>query len=67
MKGLTSILFSLLFSTISLAEPLQIAQDPWPPFVDETAKGYGLSIEVVQAALEPKGYQFQIILDKYIK
>lgn len=60
IRALISTLFCLLFTVSSYAQTLTIAQDPWPPFVDEDAAGQGLSIEIVRAALEPKGYQIKM-------
>lgn len=60
IKTLISALLCCVFSIGSHAQTLTIAQDPWPPFVDDDAPGQGLSIEIVRAALEPKGYTLQM-------
>lgn len=42
------------------AETLVGGADPWPPFVDPSAPGGGVCVEIVSAALKTQGYAFDM-------
>ena len=57
---LRPILFFVLLSLypqVSMAQVIRIVSSQWPPYVDNSMPEKGLAVELVNKALERKGYQ----------
>lgn len=56
------IFFSFVFcqSIYAAGKIVTAAADPWPPFIDSSEPGGGLSVEVVRAAFETQAYEFKM-------
>lgn len=60
-------LFLLMFFSLILSQPgfsagkmLTMASDPWPPFIDSSEPGGGLSLEIIRAAYKTQGYEVKM-------
>ena len=53
------IFFFLVFcqSIYASGKTITLASDPWPPFIDPSEQGGGLSFEIISAALKTQGYE----------
>jgi polar amino acid transport system substrate-binding protein len=51
--------------TSVVAEPLRIVADEWPPYVDPTAPGRGLAIDLVTTAFSRAGYPTQLTVEDW--
>ena len=65
MCRLIRILALLCSVTSVVAEPLRIVADEWPPYVDPTAPGRGLAIELVTTAFSRAGYPTQLTVEDW--
>jgi len=61
------LLFLLLsfFTQVCLAQTLNIVSSQWPPYVDDAAPDKGLAVELVNKALQRKGYQPRLHIDNW--
>lgn len=62
--ALLLLLLSLLTQTCS-AQTLNIVSSQWPPYVDDAAPEKGLAVELVNKALQRKGYQPRLHIDNW--
>ncbi len=63
-----TLLFTLLlmcFMPLVIAQPIKIASNQWPPYVDNAAPEKGLAVELVFKALQKKGYQPSLHIDNW--
>lgn len=58
------LLLNLLVQTCS-AQTLNIVSSQWPPYVDDTATNKGLAVELVNKALQRKGYHPRLHIDNW--
>jgi len=54
-----------LFAQNCLAQPISIVSSQWPPYVDDAAPEKGLAVELVNKALQRKGYQSRLHIDSW--
>jgi polar amino acid transport system substrate-binding protein len=55
-KRVYGCLCALVFSSLSYAETLRVANDSWPPFTDKSLPYNGLAIDLVSTALSRAGF-----------
>ncbi|MBT4146451.1 MAG: transporter substrate-binding domain-containing protein, partial [Gammaproteobacteria bacterium] len=46
-----------LFVPLCSAQAISVVSSQWPPYVDDSMPGKGLAVELVNKALQRKGYQ----------
>lgn len=57
------LVLTLICRPILAMEPLRVVGDEWPPYVDESLPGSGLSVEIVTEALKRAGYETRFSLE----
>ncbi len=65
----------LALSSVALAEPpaqaesepLRVALDPWPPYVDKSRPSLGVATDLVITALDRAGYATNVSFDKWAR
>ncbi|QFY41673.1 transporter substrate-binding domain-containing protein [Candidatus Methylospira mobilis] len=63
IKMLLLFTLALICGPVFAVEPLRIVGDEWPPYVDESLPGNGLSVEIVTEALKKSGYATHFALE----
>ena len=63
IKKLLLFTLALICGSVFAAEPLRVVGDEWPPYVDESLPGAGLSVEIVTEVLKQAGYETRFSLE----
>jgi polar amino acid transport system substrate-binding protein len=62
-KNFLLLALTLICQPVFATEPLRVVGDEWPPYVDESLPGNGLSVEIVTEVLKKAGYETRFLLE----